>query len=302
MTTTKDLLAKAISDDKEAVMIAIDATRLVDESVKRIQAFPPAAVHLGQALMGVLLVQAMSDTNTDPSSEARDIEKLELQWSVGEGAPFGGLVAETVGQGKVRGTIFKPQAPIQDLKTPLGPGLLQVRRTKTATFTGLVTAQGWVAADLAEYLQSSEQRQCALDLCVRIEWDDKPVNPTFPFRVTHAYGYLLHILPQHSEEKFEAIVASWHRYLTNLGPVSSWAVEENPTAQILKFLSAGKAPKVTAQLHPHFECQCSEERAARALALSYAHIDEETRREQEGLELEIRCEFCGRVYHLADSK
>ncbi|MGZ6290509.1 MAG: Hsp33 family molecular chaperone HslO, partial [Bdellovibrionota bacterium] len=46
-----DILQKAISANKEAVVYALDATELVQEAMVRIGCWPPATKHLGQAMM-----------------------------------------------------------------------------------------------------------------------------------------------------------------------------------------------------------------------------------------------------------
>lgn len=70
---------------------------------------------------------------------------------------------------------------------------------------------------------------------------------------------------------------------------------------MVRLLTSEPEPKLVMNQRVIFSCNCSEERAARALALL------ETQEEKEGLhhdgaETDIRCEFCGRTYHMKAGK
>ena len=67
-----DVLQKAISENGEAVVYVLDATSLVEESMERINSWPPATKHLGQSMMAALLLQSLADSDTG--------ESLSLQW------------------------------------------------------------------------------------------------------------------------------------------------------------------------------------------------------------------------------
>lgn len=283
-------LVKTISENQEAVIYALDATELVQESMERVGTFPPATKHLGQAMMASVLLQALADSETN--------ETLSLQWMC-EGA-FGHCYAEARNYGEVRGTIQNPQAPVTDYETTLGPGLLQVRRGRgPVATTSVVNATGNVSNDVVEYLEQSEQKNCGINLSVQLEWD--PADES-KFRVKEARGYLVHILPQPTEQKLNEALLRWDRQMQALGPISRWALREGQTTlDMLRLISGEPEPKVVMNQRVVFSCNCSEERATRALALL------ETQEAKEGTiheepETEIRCEFCGRVYHIQAGK
>jgi molecular chaperone Hsp33 len=284
MSQNFNALVKAISENQEAVVYALDATELVQESMERLEAWPPATKHLGQAMMASLLLQALSDV------EEKD--GLSLQWMCN--GPFGHCYAESKNYGECRGTIQNPRAPVQDYETNLGPGLLQVRRTMRGhSTTSVVNSTGDVSLDVVEYLEKSEQKNCGINLSVVIDWDEK--NPE-KFRVKSALAYLIHILPQPSEQLLNDALVRWNRQMTALGAISKWALRpDQTTLDMLRLITGEPEPKVVMNQRVVFACNCSEERASRALAL----LENQEKIEgsfHEEAETEIRCEYCGRTY------
>jgi redox-regulated HSP33 family molecular chaperone len=287
---------KAIAARGDAVILTVEATQLVQELMDRSGDFPPAMIHLGQACLGALLLQALTDTE--------EPEHYELQWSVD--GPFGNLYTDSPGFGQVRGTIQKGKAEVDSLNSPLGNGILQVRRTlpnKDILSTGIVPSSGQVGLDIVEYLEKSEQRTCGIDVSVKLVWDEKR-DPKNPFRVEHAVGYLLHALPQSTEEKTFDNLAKWDRTMKALGPVSTWALPEGPEA-ITNFMTdlllMGAARNEVLNRKVTLYCSCSQERAARAVSLLSRSEREYLEKNDAGEkldELSITCEYCGAVYKL----
>ncbi len=290
--TPNGSIKKFLVDSSDVVIVATEATRLVQELMDRIGAYPPAMVHLGQACIASLLLQALNDKEGN--------EKVELQWLCA--GPFGNLYVESLGLGRVRGTLTNPKAEVESLKQGLGTGLFQVRRVVSEAqmpFTGIVSATGFVGQDVVEYLEKSEQKNCGVSLSVKIVWDESR-KPT-PFRVERAEGYLVHILPQEREERKNFLLQSWDKHMKDLGPLSEWELPQDPsenTSQIIHFLT-GKPVLSYLWEHPlELYCTCSQERAERALSL----LAEGERRELIGdtqKNLEMNCEYCGATYKLS---
>jgi molecular chaperone Hsp33 len=285
MTTNPNALQKAISENQEAVVYALDATALVQESLERLSAFPPATKHLGQAMMAAVLLQALSD--------AEENEQLSLQWMCD--GPFGHCYVDVRNFGECRGTIRLPQAPVTDYETGLGEGLLQVRRSRGGNATtSVVESTGDVSNDIVEYLEKSEQKNCGINLSVVIDWGDDKERP---FKVVSAYAYLVHILPQPSEQKLNDALVRWNRQMETLGPISRWALRaDQVTLDMLRLITGEENPQVVMNQRVVFSCNCTEERATRALALVEAQEEIEGEAKQAEEETEIRCEYCGRVY------
>ncbi len=290
MTQDTNALLKAISENKEAVVYALDATALVQESMERINAWPTATKHLGQAMMASLLLQALGDSE--------DKDTLSLQWMCD--GPFGYCFAEARNYGEVRGTIRNPQAPVADYETGLGQGLLQIRRSiKGFATTSVVNSVGDVSTDLVEYLEKSEQKNCGINLSVVIDWEDASQSKV---KVVSALAYLIHILPQPTEQKLNDALVRWNRQMLNLGAISRWSLRpEQVSLDMLRLITGEVEPNLVMNQRVLFSCNCSEERATRALALL------EAQEEKEGdfhptLETEIRCEYCGRTYTVEAKK
>jgi len=290
MTQNTNALLKAVSENKEAVIYALDATELVREAMERMHAFPPATKHLGQAMMASVLLHALSD--------AGEKDSLSLQWMCA--GPFGHCYAESRNFGECRGTIHAPQAPVTDYDTGLGEGVLQVRRSREGfATTSVVTSVGEVSTDIVEYLEKSEQKSCGISLSVLIDWaDEKKTN----FTVRSALAYLVHIMPQPTEQKLNDALVRWNRQMLDLGAISKWTLREDQiTLDMLRLITGEETPEVVMNQRVVFRCNCNEERAARALALL------EAQEEKDGdfvptPETEIRCEYCGRTYTVGTEK
>ena len=277
-----DCLKKALTQDKRVEIVVIDGTDIVNEAIRRTQAWPPSAIPLGQSILGSFLLMSIS-TKTDSQS-------LELQWNVD--GPYGNIYAQADHTGKARGMLRNPQAPIDNLTTPIGAGILQVRRQLAKPVTGIVKSEGNVCTDILNYLHQSEQRQCALNLWVDLEWDEN--NKEQPFRAKYALGYLLEILPATNTSSEENLLSSWEDGLAQLGSLSQWQIDENnPTEGMLKFLTFGEPYKEILYQSIQYHCDCNETRARRALA--FANTPESP---ADDSPCEVKCEFCGKSYIL----
>ncbi len=282
-----DVLLKAISENGEAVVYVLDATSIVQESMERIAAWPPATKHLGQAMMASLLLQALGDSDINDS--------FSLQWTC-EG-PFGHLFAETKNFGEVRGTIQNPRPAVTDYETGLGAGLLQIRRSQNRIgTTSIVNSEGIVSSDVVEYLEQSEQKNCGINLSVVVDWDDEEKTR---FRVRSAHAYLIHILPQPTEARLNEALLRWNRQMEALGPISRWLLREGQaTNDMLRLIMGEENPQVVMTQRVEFKCNCDENRAARALALLEVQEEKEGTFHEEP-ETEIRCEYCGKTYTIS---
>lgn len=279
-----DVLQKALSKNGEAVVYALNATQIVQESLERLDAWPPATKHLGQGMMAALLLQALADTESS--------ETLSLQWMC-EG-PFGHLFAEARNFGEVRATIREPRPDVDNYETGLGTGLLQVRRARgKAATTSIVNSKGLVSEDIVEYLEQSEQKNCGVNFSVQIEWDSEDKNK---FRVRSALAYMVHVLPQPTEQKLNEALLRWDRQMLALGSISHWLLRsEQSTQDMLRLLLGEEEPNIVMTQRVAFSCSCTVQRAARALAM----VESQAEKEGEKIEkapTEIRCEYCGKSY------
>lgn len=277
-----DILKKFLIHSEDLQLSVLNAKELIETSMRRTEAWPPAAIHLGQALMSQALLTSILTKETKG--------KISLQWS-SEG-PFGGLYVEGQPNGKTRGTISIPQAAVQDLHAGMGPGQLQVRKAFQQQSQGIIRSRGDVCADVLHYLEQSEQRQCAMNLWVDLKWSDQ--SEDHPVQVKHALGFLLEALPTESSAQNALKTTVWEARLNELGSLSNWDLpKENVVDFIADQIFEGIEKKEILQQKIYFDCPCTEERAERALTLAVAQSGDPRETSEE-----IRCEFCGKVYQL----
>lgn len=290
VTSTPPYLRKALSPKGDALIITVEARELIQMQMERIKATPSAMIHLGQALMSAALLQAL----TDPTEN----DRVQCEWMTK--GDFGHVYAEAMGPGRLRGTLGNPQAGAELLGKDMGPGLLQVRRHHAGSLaTGMIDAVGRVSDDLVEYLSRSEQRMCGTNLSVKIEWDDAKAAQGFalPFKVKSAHAFLVHVLPAASEAQQTAGLQSWDAQIRVLGPISQWKLSDTPstaTSEMIDMLAMKQGVSSIFETPLELYCSCSEERAARALALVEAQGGEDPAAEAPT----VRCEFCGASYRI----
>lgn len=278
-----DQLKKVLLDKGSVQLIAVDATDLIQHSMARLDAWPPATIHLGQGLLSALTL--LSIFTKDQAG------KLSLQWS--STGPFGDLYVEADPQGNVRGTILKPHAAVQNLYASMGPGKLMVRKSFHNSTTGIVQSEGDVCADILNYMDQSEQRRCAMNLWVDLAWDDK--NLESPVVVKKAVGYLLETLPDADPRRQTLKAQLWEDRLKEMGTLSKWNLETHRIADsLIENIAQSSDVKETMDLKIRFHCNCSEERAERALALAVKETGQPQVEEEN-----IRCEFCGKTYSIS---
>jgi redox-regulated HSP33 family molecular chaperone len=286
-------LRKALSEDKTAVISAIDLTPVVQEMLDRCDDFPASLNHRAQACLGALLLQSLSDTDEN--------EKFELQWhSTGD---FGNLFADALGTGRIRSTIQRPKAEVASLKVSLGPGVLQIRRSLGTALksNGLVQSKGWVAQDLVAYLRQSEQRNCGLNLHVGFEEQSGQEK----LKVQAAVGFLIHVLPvdhqMHSSSDPLELSELWDHRMKIMGPLSEWKLPSDPqasTQSMIEWLTVGSKPLALQSYPIGLYCTCSEERAARAVGLLTPREKNWMLKDHNEEVFEVNCEYCGAVYKL----
>ena len=288
-------LRKSLNSRSEVLLIAVEARALLQCQMERIHADPSAMIHLGQAMMSALLLQALGDTSEN--------DRVQCEWMVN--GPFGNLYAESLGTGRVRGTIGSPQAGPAALGQPLGEGLFQVRRHHSgALSTGMINSTGRVSTDLVDFLERSEQRACGSNLSVKIEYDEARAEAGYanPFFVKSAHAFLIHVLPQESDAKRDEVLRSWDAQIRVLGPISQWKLSEDSataTQEMIQMLSMQQDIPSIFGNEIELYCTCSEERAARALALVEANTSPGEEIPSEAPT--VRCEFCGSVYRIGSA-
>lgn len=272
-----DKVSKYITHDSSAQFIFVDATDTMNQVLKKTGAMPPAGIHLGQALLSCYLIHELSAKDFD--------HRTKLQWSV-DGI-FGNIYVDVNESRKGRGTIQNPTAFAGALNEKLGSGVLQVLRDQKKIHTGIVQSKGDVCLDSLEYLHQSEQRRCAMNLWVNYDTDSKDL------KLQSALGYFFEVFPQNDKMRFELISSFWDEKINELGSLSHWNIDLSDPIESMAQIALDKTGRMTSTEEIAFGCNCSLERAKRALA--FANRQENLPQESKA---EIVCEYCSQVYNV----
>lgn len=303
-------MLRTLSESSEISVLAVDGTRLVADACRRHGTAPTASAALGRALLGGLLMSAFKGEG----------EATQITFK-GTG-PLGGLQVVAEATGAVKGRVDNPSAdpPLResdgklDVGGAVGGGVLAIVRSRAGggdPYTGMTQIiSGEVADDLAHYLATSEQVNCALALGVSL---DKQGN------VKAAGGFFAQVLPMCSEET----LVSLERNIAALPAVSSFFLPpakqkegegekaeassssspssssivgsggvEGLTAALLEGIGAAPGPGFS--LSPYYgpcEPEGLRERMVRAAAL-LGEDEVRAALDANGGVMEMKCEFC----------
>ncbi|QGG47992.1 Hsp33 family molecular chaperone HslO [Heliorestis convoluta] len=271
-----DQLIWATDQEGQIRLIAARTTDLVREAQRRHNSWPTATAALGRTMTAALLIGAMQKGD----------EKITLR-ILGDG-PLGAVVAQSNGQGQVRGYVQNPdldwpsKSPEKlDVGGAVGStGHLHVTRDLglKESYTGSAPlVSGEIAEDLTHYFATSEQTPSAVALGVLVNEDGS---------VQAAGGYILQLLPGVSEERIEDI----EKQIQALGPISHFFASGKDLADLVEPLLPGHEKKVLAVKKPAFYCHCDRERLTVMLKSLGAQELAQMREEQGGAE--VVCHFC----------
>ncbi len=201
-----DSLERIISNSGNLFGIACSTTNLVTQACKMHDTGPTAALALGRALTGSLLLAAL----------LKDKQSVQLKFE-GNG-PLGKIITEAGCEGWARGYISFPQAdvPLQngiiDVAGGLGrAGFLTVTKNigfekKYSGTVQLLTSE--IGEDIAYYLSESEQVPSAVSVGVHFEKDG---------RITSAGGFIIQSLPPADD----TLISMLEEQIIKIGPITS---------------------------------------------------------------------------------
>lgn len=272
----KDRLIRGITQNGHFQVIVVKTTDVVREAVRRHDLGPLAAVLLGRALTGVMLL----------SASLKGEERIQLIMQ-GNG-PIEMLTAEANSIGEIRGYVQHPHAMIdlekgQKIEDGLGLGLLTFSKTlfnEAKPITGTVElVSGNVSKDLAHYLMQSEQIPSAVSLDVQISDDGE---------IESAGGVLIKALPGAPAADIELLEAN----LLELPPVAGLLLEGFYIDDIMHRVMRPLETKELDRTPVHFFCRCSKDRFKVAISmLNINEIEEMAEHDQE-----MVCHYCNETY------
>jgi molecular chaperone Hsp33 len=237
------------------------------------------AVCLGEAVIGALLI----------ASNSKGEERVNL--NIQAQGPVRQALVDAYPDGRVRGYIISSETAPEPAQGTWGEGLLSVLRTKvekSQPYIGTVPlVTGSLAKDLTYYWSQSEQIPSAVGLSVSINSDGEIVG---------AGGFLVQAMPGATSEEIRLIEDQIHS-------IQSLAAEVQDDADPVRLLSTifqDSTFMVLEKRELAFECQCSQERVSRAIAL--VGVEELKSMLVEDGSASVRCDFCNQSYTIPGSQ
>lgn len=218
----------------------------------------------------------------------KDILTLQIK---GEG-PVRGITVTADSCGHVKGYPIVPDVILPanaigklDVSGAVGPGTLTVIKDLglKEPYSGQVELQtGEIAEDITYYFAVSEQVPSCVGLGVLMEKNNT---------VKQAGGFIVQLMPFATEE----VIQKLEENIKTLKSVTTMLDEGNSPEQILEIVLAGLDVEITDTLPVSFHCDCSKERVERALiSIGRKELQDMI---DDGKEVEVNCQFCGKQYH-----
>ncbi|MBB5348123.1 Hsp33 family molecular chaperone HslO [Desulfoprunum benzoelyticum] len=277
-----DYLQRAISDSGRFFVFACDTTRLVAAACRRHDVGPTAAVALGRALTGNVLLAAL----------LKDEQSVRLR--IEGNGPLGRIITEAGHGGWARGYVAAPQAAVPlrqgsvDVAAGIGrTGFLTVTRDigMNRTYEGTVQLYtSEIAEDIALYLSESEQVPSAVGLGVVLAPDGG---------IAAAGGYLAQSLPPADEKP----IAGIEKRMNGIAFMPELLRQGIAPEALVALLFADIPYHLTARTPLVYACSCSRHRMERAVLslgreeLSHLLVTDE--------ETVVQCEFCRDSYRFS---
>lgn len=274
----KDYMVRVVARNENVRGLACVTTRLVREACLHHDTYPTAAVALGRALTGGVLMGALTKTG----------QRTALKFE-GNG-PLEKIIVEAESDGGVRGYVGNPHVDLPpvngkfDVAGALGKaGFLTVTKDlhMKEPYRGIVQLYtSEIAEDIAYYLVESEQIPSAVGLGVFAE----------AAGITVAGGFLVQSLPPSDE----AVIETLARHIEKMPPITELLLGGTTPEEMIDRIFTGIPVDILEKRELSFRCDCSRERLERAL-ISLGRAELETlAKEHEPVEL--TCEFCRKPY------
>ena len=279
-----DHLQRVISEDGRFFGLACVTTDLVAEACQRHDTGPVAAVALGRALTTNVLLAAL----------LKDDQRVTMKFE-GNG-PLGKIITEGSCSGEVCGYVAHPHADVPlkdgriDVATGVGrAGFLTVTKDIGANRNYEGTIQLYtseIGKDVAYYLAESEQIPSAIGVGVHVSATGT---------IDCAAGFLVQSLPPADKN----LISRLENNVLELDSVTGFILQGKTPHDILEVLF-GTIPHRTLLKQPlRYQCSCSREKMKKAL-LTMSKDDLTELKEERPDGVEVRCEFCAKVYLFDD--
>lgn len=285
-----DKIIQGTAADGTIRVFAAITTDVLREAVRRHETSPTVSAAFGRVLTGTILL----------GGTFKDYDRLTVKIECS--GPVGGIVAETTGNGTVRGYVKNPDVELPaasngkfDVGGIVGEGTFYVIREsgfeiglhKDPYVGSVPLVSGEIGEDFAYYLAKSEQIPSAVLLGVLLKSEA-------PF-VAASGGVLVQMLPG-ANEHIITMIEDTIRH----APHVTTAIEAGAGPEDLLKLALGEIDfEVLDEKEASFQCNCSLDRAKGLIASLGAAEVESMIKDDKGATM--NCGFCNETYSFSEA-
>lgn len=275
-----DYIVRATAANSQIRAFAITSKEMVETARQHHNTSPVATAALGRLLTGGAMMGVMMKGDND---------MLTLMMK-GDG-PINGVTVTADSKGHVKGYVGNPNVLIPanyagklDVGAAIGYGTLTVIKDmglKEPYSSQVPLGTSEVAEDLTYYFAASEQVPSAVGLGVLMSKDNT---------VKQAGGFIVQLMPFADEE----VISKLEERVNSISSVTEMLEKGMTPEDILREVMGDMDVEFTDKIDTGFECNCSKEKVARALAgLSKKDMEDII---NDGKEIEVKCDFCNTTY------
>lgn len=280
MSNGSDYIVRATAANAQIRAFACTTRGIVEKAREIHQSSPVVTAAHGRLLTAAAMMGVMMKGE-------KDLLTLRVK---GDG-PIGGMTVSADSAGKVKGCVTEPVVILPanekgklDVAAAVGRGYLSVIKDMgmKEPYVGQVELQtGEIADDLTYYFATSEQVPSSVGLGVLMEKDNT---------VKQAGGFIIQLMPFAEEQ----IIDRLEENLSRVDSVTKLLDMGKTPEQMLELLLDGFEMEITDTVSTDYLCDCSKERVERAIiSIGKKEIKEMI---DDGKEIEVNCQFCGRKY------
>lgn len=270
----------AMIKDVPVRMFAADTTELVGEAQKIHSTLPTASAAFGRTLTATALMTMLLKNENN---------KISVQIKCD--GPIEDLLVIGNTKGEIKGDIYNPHVHIPlnqigklDVAGAIGKGTLTIIQDlglKEPYIGTVELVSSEIGEDFSYYFAVSEQVPSVVALGVLVNPDGT---------IKKAGGYLIQLLPNHSEELIDYI----EKRIGEIPTISKLLDEGHEPKEILELIFKDYKVTFTEKKKPVYHCDCNRDRFERGL-ISLGKEELTAIIEEDG-QAEILCHFCNKKY------
>lgn len=274
-------MVRATAGNAQIRAFAATTRDLCEYGRKTHELSPIAAAALGRLMTGTVMMGSMMDGDGDLITVRMD----------GDG-PMKSVLATADNSGNVKGYVGNPVVLLEpnssghlNVGGGIGVGTLTVIRDMglKEPYVGQTDLySGEVAEDLTYYFTKSEQTPSSVGLGVLVEREN--------LSVIAAGGFIVQLMPFAEEETITHLEENLKKFTSVTDILRAGKTPE----ELLQIILDGFDIEFTQKMDLNFYCNCDRDRVERALKL--IGKDELQEMIDDGKEVELGCQFCGRKY------